>query len=602
MFDLSRMDIFSTTVTVLQEIYAITVFVKGVVDDVKSYDLDTEEIREKLRHELVFIDAFQTMFFEDDAASASYKQQPIMLQEDVKSTLDQLKKVLGEYGMEAVKHGILGSDTNEDKHTTTEATAGHKRELHGRVGKLVESVRSKAMDIKKKAIDWSLFDKAKILNMLETYSEWTQRLRQSMTLMTEKMLLKGLAKFADFANTQQAKDLGLKEVATRQLLIQKAPDGSFAALEGSFVEGSERAVAPNVKVAKFQASWSLKPKEVVLEDRKYDRALQQAIDTNDEKRVEQLKSSLKNLAWLLHNSPFPEDTDDDAVISARHPTLLTLRCTGYIDQPSESRMQFIYEPPQMSLVQEKLAITTLHSLIMGTGPNIEPEKHQFLSLWHDFWSGNRERATRGHMQKPSLRNRFFLAHALALTVLNIHSSGWVHKNLWSHAIIIIPSANRSQRSGSQHLVPYVAGWGVARPTSADSTEMREDMQIEPNLYRHPQRQQQPSIKFTFIHDVYSLGVLLMEIGLWKTVGNVFRRPIEWAARNRKAPKIDLVQVAWAETLKEDVQREMGDVYAEAVGRCLMGTFGIDKDDANETNLSVAFTNLVVEAMKPGLIL
>lgn len=596
------MDIFSTTVTVLQEIYAITIFIKGVVDDVKSYESDTDIIKKKLRHEFVFVDTFRDLFFGDDTMSESYKQQPRMLQEDVKSTLDQLKTVLAEYGLEAAKYGILSHDADKDKDRTGVIVAKNNQDVHNRVRRFVDSASSKVKDIKLKAFDWSLFEKAKILKMLEIYSEWTQRLRQSMTLMTEKMLLKGLTSFRQFANTQQANDLGLKEVATRRSLMQAMPDGNFAALDGAIVKDSERPLASNIMMAKFQADWSPKPKDVVLEYRKYDRPLRQAVDANNEEKIMQLKSPLRNLAWLLCNSPFPEDTDDDAVIASKHPTLLTLRCIGYIDQPEEYQMQFIYDPPMRNIIQDELAVKTLHALITSTGPTIATSEQKFLQLWQDLWLGRGEKWTTRQKPKPSLRIRFFLAYALALTVLNIHSSGWVHKNLWSHAIVIIPSANRTQRSGAQHLIPYVTGWGVARPTSAETTDMKPIAEIEPNLYQHPHRQQQPSIKYTFLHDVYSLGVLLMEIGLWNTVSNLFQRQIQQATHARKAPRIDLLQMAWADGLKEEVKSEMGDIYAEAVERCLMGTFGIEQDDINDTNLAVKFTNQVVEAIKPGLTL
>jgi hypothetical protein len=49
--------------------------------------------------------------------------------------------------------------------------------------------------------------------MLETYSEWTQRLRQSMSLMFEAMLFK---RFADSTGAKEEKDLGLQEVVKRR--------------------------------------------------------------------------------------------------------------------------------------------------------------------------------------------------------------------------------------------------------------------------------------------------------------------------------------------------------------------------------------------------
>lgn len=599
------MDIFGTTVTVLEEIYNITVFVKGVVDDVKAYDTETDEIRKKLGHEFVFIEAFQSMFFDDAAASESYKQQPKPLQESVKAILDQLKKALAEYGMEAAKHGILIGNADKDKDTTDKKAEKPEKEVLGRVQKFIQRVK----DLKLKAFDWSLFEKAKILKMLETYSEWTNKLRQSMTLMMEKMLLKGLKNFGEFAKSKQAEDLGLQDVATRRSLIQTAPDDDFTSLDGSIIEGSERAIATNVMVAQFHPSWSpksAKPKEVVIEHRIYDRALRQAIKAGDAEKVVKLKTPLRHLAWLLHKSPLPQNTDVDVVAAAKNTTLLTLRCIGYIDEPGQNQMKFIYEPPHKGPLPEKLSITTLHGLITGSEPSVPIAELQFLDLWQSSWTGQGQKRISGSTNKPSLPHRFFLAHALAATVLTIYGSGWVHKNLWSHGIIVISSTRPSQHqhsaSASQLLVPYVAGWGVARPSDASETDMKADYSLEGNLYRHPLRQQHPSIKYTFIHDIYSLGVLLMEIGLWNTVSNIFRDQIEWATRKEEPLKVKTLQWAWEDSLKTEVQKEMGEVYAEAVEHCLMSSFGVDKGDASETSLAVAFATLVVDATRPGLTL
>lgn len=49
------------------------------------------------------------------------------------------------------------------------------------------------------------------------------------------------------------------------------------------------------------------------------------------------------------------------------------------------------------------------------------------------------------------------------------------------------------------------------------TQRIGDAAPDKNLYRHPSRQGiNPELNYTMQHDVYSLGVCLLEIGLWKT--------------------------------------------------------------------------------------
>jgi hypothetical protein len=316
--------------------------------------------------------------------------------------------------------------------------------------------------------------------MLETYSEWTQRLRQSMSLMFEAMLFK---KFADSTGAKEEKDLGLQEVVKRRDLGQSTPDDSFTVLDGKIIEDSEQAVGPNITIAKYRDAWGVNLKEVVLEYRSYDKALELATESQDKEMIDKPNAPIRNLAWLLHESPFPDNKDDGAIGGAGYPTLLTLRCIGYLDQPGENRFQFIYEPPRSRVLQDKSVVTTLHSLINNMEPptSLAAGGH-FLHLWNEYWStngqGHKAQKTR---EKPSLGNRFFLAHAPAVTVLNIHNSGWVHKNLWSHGVIVFLIVNSSRFSRIQRLVPYVAGWGVARPISVEETDLRPDIEIEPNL-------------------------------------------------------------------------------------------------------------------------
>ncbi|OAP55743.1 hypothetical protein AYL99_09895 [Fonsecaea erecta] len=598
------MDVFMLTDAVIRDVYAVTVFIKQVVDNFGSYGPDTDQIKRKLVHELLYVETFQSNFFEDPDNAEAYRSQSPMLQADVKSTLDSLNKVLAEYGIEAAKHGILTEDEEQvDPVSTTRPKKSAEGKGHSRLHKRIENYVSAVKEIRKKLV-WSLFEKDKILQMLVEYSEWTNRLRQSSALMTEKMLWKGYKSFAEFANTKSAQALGLQDVFKRRLLINTLPPDSFTSLDGSIVAHSERMITSNVAVAKFQAHDTLEPAEVVLEYLAYNNALRQAIDAKQDAAITERMLPYRQLAWMLNQAPFPHEADSDAILAATSPALLTLRCLGYINQVAEKRIQFLFEAPKMSVMQEQLSIMSLHRLIQGTKPPPAPTSDTvFLRMWDDYWSSRiRPEASAGRMSTQPLRDRFFLAYALALTVLNIHSSGWVHKHLWSRGVIIVPSTKPSRQSRSTYLIPYVAGWDVARPTAAKETDYMADYDAEANLYRHPNRQQKPSARYTLIHDLYSLGVLLMEIGAWSTVDNMFRSQIRWAKKQGRAPDVDMVRVEWRRTVKAEVERQMGEGYANAVACCLLSDFGVAVDDHADTNLAVRFKTTVVDAIKLGIAL
>lgn len=60
--------------------------------------------------------------------------------------------------------------------------------------------------------------------------------------------------------------------------------------------------------------------------------------------------------------------------------------------------------------------------------------------------------------------------------------------------------------------PYLVNFEYSRPETA-MTKYDFDNDLERNLYRHPDRQGHPKTSFSKLHDIYALGVVLLEIGL-----------------------------------------------------------------------------------------
>ncbi|GAB1315517.1 Protein kinase domain-containing protein [Madurella fahalii] len=129
-------------------------------------------------------------------------------------------------------------------------------------------------------------------------------------------------------------------------------------------------------------------------------------------------------------------------------------------------------------------------------------------------------ADRAH---DSLSERFVLARQMAVAVSFIHLYGFVHKNIRPETILLchppLPGSRLSEGAGGAETASETAvlvGFDVLREAEG-KTSRKGDDDWEKNLYRHPQRQGR-SLNFDYEmrHDIYSLGVCLLEIGLWES--------------------------------------------------------------------------------------
>ena len=168
--------------------------------------------------------------------------------------------------------------------------------------------------------------------------------------------------------------------------------------------------------------------------------------------------------------------------------LSILHCVGYLNQ-SHNVTGYAFRLPAGA--QPGQAPMTLHDLLK----RIErPEKARDL---------------------PDLGERFALAKALANTIFNIHNLGWVHKNIQPKNILFWPKAdNRDEPDLSK---PYLMGFDISRPNAPGEASEKPLSHFEDDLYRHPHYKGMYARSFQPSFDIYSLGVVLYEIGMWRNV-------------------------------------------------------------------------------------
>ena len=218
--------------------------------------------------------------------------------------------------------------------------------------------------------------------------------------------------------------------------------------------------------------------------------------------------------------------------SNRHPDLHTVDCIGYTDDTSIGRYGLIYRAPQASS-------STLNDLISSND-----------------------------LRTPDLGDRFRLAHTLAVALWSLHSLDWLHKSVCSSNILFFPSAFSASATRATAVAasvpeissPYILGFDASRPDQMSELSVASKNPAASDLHRHPASLNGMSRKpYCKSFDIYSLGLVLLEIGLWKVL-QTFHRPHYTAERFKD--KVVL------QNLVPNLGSKTGRLYSEVVEQCL----------------------------------
>ncbi|EEU36954.1 uncharacterized protein NECHADRAFT_81126 [Fusarium vanettenii 77-13-4] len=123
--------------------------------------------------------------------------------------------------------------------------------------------------------------------------------------------------------------------------------------------------------------------------------------------------------------------------------------------------------------------------------------------------------------KLSLNFRVDLCYQLATAVLQTQLLGLVHKNIRPENILIHTlEAVQSPTAKPGENIPALSlcGWQYAREVEQCVTRLTGDVTLQRKIYQHPERQLPTADReYSMAHDVYSLGVCMLEILRWESV-------------------------------------------------------------------------------------
>lgn len=185
--------------------------------------------------------------------------------------------------------------------------------------------------------------------------------------------------------------------------------------------------------------------------------------------------------------------------------------------------------------------------------------------------------------RPSLAQRFAVAGIVGRALQKWHTAGWVHQGISSHNIMFFHHPGRARIDYSS---PYLCGFEFTRQSNKISSP-REVEDFSRDVYRHPERQGIPTIQHTKKHDIYSLGVVMTEIGLW----DLFEQHFD---SNEKISPAGMSHRIW-QNLCSRLPFYMGDTYKEAAEFCMSEDF---PGEAKE-NIEIAFESHVLSKIYNG---
>lgn len=199
----------------------------------------------------------------------------------------------------------------------------------------------------------------------------------------------------------------------------------------------------------------------------------------------------------------------------------------------------------------------------------------------------------------SLTRRFEMAKGLAKSVGYVHTFGFVH-NIRPESVLSFSSLD------GQHRSSFLVGLDNFRREEG-YTERCGDSFLERNIYRHPSRQgSNPALTYIMQHDIYSLGVCLLEVGLWKSFIEYPERDGEmtpqWSPVLGMPTDLDPLQAvlylssearkSLVSLAQEELPQYMGTKYTDIVVTCLTrldpdnGDFGDEKEFLDEDGIRV----------------
>lgn len=242
---------------------------------------------------------------------------------------------------------------------------------------------------------------------------------------------------------------------------------------------------------------------------------------------DELLARIEALTKLLNS----EQTPREGILAER-----ILDCLGYIHSHKQSQFGLVYAAPGPPSPHQSNQWYSIHGIIESSG------------------------ADAGNVLRPVLGDVFKLASGLAHTVAALHEIGWLHKDISSENLLVFCSI--LEEAYTRVASAVISGFSHSRPeenrrTLGPDTDRR--------FYKHP-KYIEAGTEFKRTFDIFSVGIVLLEMGLWCTIRTLFRhRALEFPNSESSAEQNRRILL---QKYVPQLGERMGQTYQDAVAFCL----------------------------------
>lgn len=121
---------------------------------------------------------------------------------------------------------------------------------------------------------------------------------------------------------------------------------------------------------------------------------------------------------------------------------------------------------------------------------------------------------------PNLETRFRLAYDLLMSALHLRSQNAIHGNINSSNVIFFPGRTDAI-DGESGLAPDLRRPYLTTPARFSGDGPTPEP-LSTAMYRHPEDKRNVDDDAAWAYDLYSLGLVLLEIGLWAPIGRLWK--------------------------------------------------------------------------------
>jgi serine/threonine protein kinase len=532
---------------VVKVIYKTIVIGNLIVNDYRSFLEDHADYKTRLEVEITRLEGVKRLLERDDIA-AKIKPEDRRLYANI---IRKLHALLIEYVQKTGPH-----NSRERKIAAENSAAADALFREIREKEIANTERQNTLpewwQATKNRIAWAVGAKLKARELVEAVEAWGETLEKLRSSTILPILTRIHLPTKDIDDLFLNDDVGDTKIKT-QVLIEsrsttegngalksvalKQSQISFTDLEGG--DGDLGSVKRRRRAQFLDENGAVQEVRVIVEFK--DRP-----PTFDPTESDKIGRDLRSLVRMLR------------LAAETKKTFPLLYCHGFYE--SDASYGLVYQLPKSPDILMPAACTTLSNVLTT-------ENYQLI-LCED------------------IQNRLEIAKCLANAIFDLHSVQWLHKSINSDNILLFKQRSASGKMTFDWSRPYIVGFGTSRHIHFATRGVPQPLRWQERVYTHPDRQSDELVTFRKAFDIYSLGVVLLEIGNVECYKTRDERTRAWKHLKAKQLQEALID----ESRKLDGL--MGATYAKIVRVCLQGRFQVEDEDAEETQLSDAFRTQV----------